>query len=39
MRHLSLIAIGLLAATGCVANDEETDGIDDAGEIQSCQVR
>ena len=32
MRHLSLIAVGLLAATGCVANDEaETDGIDDVG--------
>lgn len=31
MRHLSLIAIGLFAATGCVANDEETDGIDDVG--------
>jgi hypothetical protein len=31
MRHLSLIALGLLAATGCVANDDETDGIDDVG--------
>ncbi len=31
MRHLSLIAIGLFAATGCVANDEETDGADDVG--------
>ena len=30
MRRLSLFAIGLLAATGCVANDEEVDGIDDA---------
>lgn len=31
MRHLPMFALGLLVATGCVANDEATDGIDDVG--------
>src|SRR5690348_11389628 len=31
MRRMTLLALGFLAATGCVANDEETDGKDDIG--------